>query len=112
MKVFAACDDFDSKKQPPACAFPCVLCAPCVLCGEVLVAVCRAASLRESPPVVYSFQTKGAPMPTTRINGADIFYKESGSGPEAIVFSHGLLMDHTMFDAQRAAFESRYRVIA
>src|SRR5882762_2995970 len=34
MKVFAACDDFDSEKQPPACAFPCVPCAPCVLCGE------------------------------------------------------------------------------
>src|SRR6267154_1273744 len=40
MKVFAACDDFDSEKRPPACAFPCVLCvlcvlcAPCVLCGE------------------------------------------------------------------------------
>src|SRR5258708_2659865 len=34
LKVFAACDDFDSEKQPPACAFPCVLCAPCVLCGE------------------------------------------------------------------------------
>src|SRR6267142_2544917 len=39
MKVFAACDDFDSEKQPPACAFPCDLCAPCVLCGEgVLIA--------------------------------------------------------------------------
>ncbi len=23
MKVFAACVDFDSEKQPPACAFPC-----------------------------------------------------------------------------------------
>src|SRR6267142_4916559 len=34
LKVFAACDDFDSKERPPACAFPCVLCAPCVLCGE------------------------------------------------------------------------------
>src|SRR5216683_3174958 len=34
LKAFAACDDFDSEKQPPACAFPCVLCAPCVLCGE------------------------------------------------------------------------------
>jgi len=31
MKVLAACDDFDSAKQPPACAFPC---APCVFCGE------------------------------------------------------------------------------
>jgi 3-oxoadipate enol-lactonase len=51
-------------------------------------------------------------MPTVNINGADIFYRESGTGPETIVFSHGLLMDHTMFDAQRTALEGRYRVIA
>ena len=51
-------------------------------------------------------------MSTIRINGADIFYKESGSGSETIVFAHGLLMDHTMFDSQRASFEGRYRVIA
>jgi 3-oxoadipate enol-lactonase len=47
-----------------------------------------------------------------KVNGVELFYKESGSGPETIVFSHGLLMDHTMFEAQRAAFEGRYRVIA
>lgn len=51
-------------------------------------------------------------MPTIKLNGVELFYKESGSGPESIVFSHGLLMDHTMFEAQRAAFEGRYRVIA
>ena len=51
-------------------------------------------------------------MPTIKVNGVELFYQESGSGPETIVFSHGLLMDHTMFEHQRAAFEGRYRVIA
>ena len=51
-------------------------------------------------------------MPTIHANGVELFYKESGSGPETIVFSHGLLMDHTMFEPQRAVFEKQYRVIA
>lgn len=51
-------------------------------------------------------------MPYIKVNGVDLFYQESGNGPETIVFSHGLLMDHSMFAAQRAAFESHYRVIA
>ena len=51
-------------------------------------------------------------MPTIKVNGVNLFYKESGSGSETIVFSHGLLMDHTMFEPQRAAFEKQYRVIA
>jgi 3-oxoadipate enol-lactonase len=49
---------------------------------------------------------------TVRVNGVELFYKESGRGPETIVFSHGLLMDHTMFEAQRVAFQEQYRVIA
>ncbi|MBZ5507234.1 MAG: alpha/beta hydrolase [Acidobacteriia bacterium] len=51
-------------------------------------------------------------MPTIHANGVELFYKESGSGPETIVFSHGLLMDHAMFEPQRAVFEKQYRVIA
>lgn len=51
-------------------------------------------------------------MASVKVNGVELYYKESGAGPETIVFSHGLLMDHAMFEAQRAAFESRYRVIA
>jgi 3-oxoadipate enol-lactonase len=51
-------------------------------------------------------------MPTIQVNGVNFFYKESGSGPETIVFSHGLLMDHSMFEPQRAVFEKQYRVIA
>jgi 3-oxoadipate enol-lactonase len=50
-------------------------------------------------------------MPIIKINNTELFYEESGSGPETIVFSHGLLMDHTMFAVQRAAFSSSYRVI-
>ena len=55
---------------------------------------------------------KVSDMSTVRVNGVNLFYKESGNGPETIVFSHGLLMDHTMFELQRAAFEKQYRVIA
>lgn len=51
-------------------------------------------------------------MPRVRVNGVELFYEESGRGPEPIVFSHGLLMDHSMFEPQRAAFESQYRIIA
>lgn len=51
-------------------------------------------------------------MATVKVNGVELFYKETGGGPETIVFSHGLLMDHTMFEAQRAALERDYRVIA
>jgi 3-oxoadipate enol-lactonase len=51
-------------------------------------------------------------MPTVKVNGVELFYKETGTGPETIVFSHGLLMDHSMFEAQRAAFSGRYRVIS
>ncbi len=51
-------------------------------------------------------------MSTVKVNGVELYYKESGSGPVTVVFSHGLLMDHTMFEPQRAAFEGQYRVIA
>jgi pimeloyl-ACP methyl ester carboxylesterase len=51
-------------------------------------------------------------VPTVRVNDVELFYEETGGGPETIVFSHGLLMDHSMFRAQRAAFSEGYRVIA
>jgi len=51
-------------------------------------------------------------MPTRLINGARIHYEESGSGPETIVFSHGLLMSGEMFSAQVKALGARYRCIS
>ena len=51
-------------------------------------------------------------MPTRPINGAQIYYEDVGTGPETIVFSHGLLMSGAMFDAQVQALSQRYRCIS
>lgn len=51
-------------------------------------------------------------MPTLRTNNIDIYYQTYGSGDETIVFSHGYLMSHRMFDAQIDALKSDYRIIA
>ena len=50
-------------------------------------------------------------MPYADVNGQRLFFSDSGTGDDAIVFSHGFLMDHTMFDAQVGAFEDRRRCI-
>ena len=51
-------------------------------------------------------------MPKITVNGRTLFYSETGSGTETVVFSHGYLMHHGMFAAQIAALSQRYRVIA
>ncbi len=51
-------------------------------------------------------------MPIAATNGIELHYVESGAGPQTIVFAHGLLLDHHMFEAQRLALCKRYRVIA
>jgi 3-oxoadipate enol-lactonase len=51
-------------------------------------------------------------VPAVKVNGVELFYEETGRGPETVVLSHGLLMDHSMFEAQRAALEDQFRVIA
>lgn len=50
-------------------------------------------------------------MPKTTANGVNYYYEDSGSGPETLVFAHGLLWSGRMFDAQVAAFKDRYRCI-
>ncbi len=51
-------------------------------------------------------------MPFIKLNGASIYYEDTGSGPETIVFSHGLLLSSLMFRDQVTEFKSRYRCIA
>jgi pimeloyl-ACP methyl ester carboxylesterase len=51
-------------------------------------------------------------MPIAPVNGQNIFYEDTGGEGPAIVFSHGLFMDHTMFAPQVAALRDRYRCIA
>ena len=50
-------------------------------------------------------------MGTARINGVDIRYEDSGGSGPVVLFSHGFLMDHTMFDAQVDALAGEYRCI-
>jgi 3-oxoadipate enol-lactonase len=40
-----------------------------------------------------------------------IYYADTGSGP-AIVFSHGFILDHSIWDAQVAALSSEFRCLA
>jgi pimeloyl-ACP methyl ester carboxylesterase len=47
-------------------------------------------------------------MPIIRVNGAALYYEEHGTGPETIVFAHGLLWSCRMFDAQVALLKDRY----
>ena len=51
-------------------------------------------------------------MPTARVNGQAIAYEDTGGDHPAIVFSHGLMMDRTMFTPQIAALKDRWRCIA
>ncbi len=51
-------------------------------------------------------------MPFAEVNGTRIHYTDTGGDGPAIVFSHGLLFDTRMFDAQVAALRDRYRCIA
>lgn len=51
-------------------------------------------------------------MPKVTVNDRQIYYQETGSGPETVVFSHGYLMRHDMFADQIAALSSTYRVIS
>lgn len=51
-------------------------------------------------------------MPYLSTPSVELYYEEMGSGPQTIVFSHGLLWSHKMFRAQMEYLSDRYRVIA
>lgn len=51
-------------------------------------------------------------MPFAQVNGQNIYYEDTGGRGPALVFSHGLLMDHTMFEPQVQALQERYRCIS
>ena len=49
-------------------------------------------------------------MPTAQLQGFDVAYEASGSGP-AVLFTHGYQASGGMWELQREALEPRYRVI-
>ncbi len=50
-------------------------------------------------------------MPMININKSDLYFNDEGSGPETIVFAHGLLQSGWIFRNQVEAFRDRYRCI-
>lgn len=50
-------------------------------------------------------------MPTLSLPGATLHYEVTGSGPETIVFAHGLLWDGRLFAPQVQALSARYRCL-
>ena len=51
-------------------------------------------------------------MPHIQLNSAKLFYIQEGQGEEVIVFSHGLLWSHKMFQSQIDFLKKDYTVIA
>lgn len=50
-------------------------------------------------------------MPYVTANGIELFYEDSGGEGPVLVFSHGLLMDRSMFAPQIEQLRRRYRCI-
>jgi 3-oxoadipate enol-lactonase len=50
-------------------------------------------------------------MPRVNVNNYNLYYEEHGSGPQTVVFAHGLLWSGRMFEAQVRALKGRYRCI-
>ncbi len=50
-------------------------------------------------------------MATASVNGINVSYTDSGGDGPVVVFSHGYLMDSSMFDPQVAALAPEFRVI-
>jgi pimeloyl-ACP methyl ester carboxylesterase len=45
------------------------------------------------------------------INGARLYYEEHGSGPQTVIFAHGLLWSGQMFAQQVEVLQQRYRCV-
>jgi len=50
-------------------------------------------------------------MAFASVNGQTLYYEDTGGDGPVVVFSHGLLMDHEMFEPQVRALRDRYRCI-
>lgn len=50
-------------------------------------------------------------MQIAHVNGIDTAYTDSGGDSQAVVLSHGFLMDHAMFDPQLSVLAPEFRVI-
>ncbi|MBA3653011.1 MAG: alpha/beta hydrolase [Actinobacteria bacterium] len=51
-------------------------------------------------------------MSSAEVNGQRITYEDTGGSGPAVIFSHGFLMDHTMFEPQVDALRAEFRCVA
>jgi 3-oxoadipate enol-lactonase len=51
-------------------------------------------------------------MPMLHVNGTELYYEDTGGRDPAILFSHGLFWDTSLFEPQIAMLKSRYRCVA
>ena len=51
-------------------------------------------------------------MPYAQVNGQKLYFEDTGGPGPALIFSHGLLMDSSMFAPQVEALRSRFRCIS
>jgi pimeloyl-ACP methyl ester carboxylesterase len=50
-------------------------------------------------------------MPFADVNGQHIYFEDTGGGGAPVIFSHGFLMDHEMFEPQVGALSGEFRCI-
>lgn len=50
-------------------------------------------------------------MPFADVNGQHVYFEDSGGQGPAVIFSHGFLMDHEMFEPQVTALSGEFRCI-
>jgi pimeloyl-ACP methyl ester carboxylesterase len=50
-------------------------------------------------------------MPFANVNRHDLYFEDSGGNRPAVLFSHGFLLDHSMWAAQVEALSGQYRCI-
>ena len=51
-------------------------------------------------------------MSKVKVNNAELYYQSVGNGSETILFSHGYLMNNTMFNGQIDAMKAQFRCVA
>ena len=50
-------------------------------------------------------------MPFADVNDQHIYFEDSGGDGAAVIFSHGFLMDHEMFEPQVGALSGEFRCV-
>jgi pimeloyl-ACP methyl ester carboxylesterase len=83
----------------------------------------RAVEFREALPKSHigkvlrrqlATEDTGRRLSTIRVNGAGLAVEQrgGGTGPESVLFCHGVLLNKRIFDRQMDALEDRYRCVA